>query len=228
MKKNRKNILFANREAAAAQLMDVLPLKEMKKDKWLIIALSRGGFAIASEIAKKTNLSIDLLFNEAIATPLNSDCEIARVSETEEIVIHEILAESFHIQNDYIFGEAKRQYEDHILPNIYSYRRDSTFCTLKGRHVLFIDEGCETGLKMMVGIKSALERGATSIYTASPVIPDNIALTLRQLADDVFSIHEVEDYLLTSSYYDAFEPITDASLHTIFDTMIVNNKEHYE
>jgi len=114
------------------------------------------------------------------------------------------------------------------LPKIYSYRKDSTFCTLEGRHVLFIDEGCETGLKMMVGIKSALERGATSIYTASPVMPDNIALTLKQLADDVFSIHEVEDYLLTSSYYDAFEPVSDEALHTIFDKMIVNNKEYNE
>ena len=78
MKKNRKNILFENRIEAAKQLMEVLPLKEMKKDKWLIIALSRGGFVIANEIAKRTKLSIDFLFNEAIAAPLNSECEIAQ------------------------------------------------------------------------------------------------------------------------------------------------------
>jgi len=228
MKKNCKNILFYNRNEAARQLMEVLPLKEMKKDKWVVIALSPGGFVIANEIAKRTKLSIDLLFNEAIAAPLNPNCEIARVSETEEIVIHDILADSFRIKNDYIFGEAKRQYEDHILPDIFSYRKDSTFCTLQGRHVLLVDEGCETGLKMMVGIKSALERGATSVYATSPVMPDNLALTLRRLADDVFPIHEVDDYILTSSYYDEFEEVTEKILHAIFDEMIVNNKEHNE
>ena len=221
MRKNCKNILFENRKAAAKQLLDVLPLKEMKRDNWLIIALSPGGFLVANEIAKKTDLAFDLLFNEAISAPLNPECEVARVSETEEIVIHERLTESFDIQNDYIFGEAKRQYEDHILPKIYSYRKDSKFCILQGRHVLFVDEGCETGLKMMVGIKSALERGASSIYVASPVMPENIALTLRKLTDDVFSSYEVEDYLLTSSYYDAFEDVTNKEMHKIFDKTIV-------
>jgi putative phosphoribosyl transferase len=228
VKKNCKNILFENRCEATKQLLDVLPIKEMKRDNWLVIALSPGGFFIANEIVKQSKLSIDFLFNEPIAAPLNKDCEVGRVSETEEIVIHEILTESFNIQNDYIFGEAKRQYEDHILPKIYSFRKESTFCTLQGRHVLFVDEGCETGLKMMVGIKSAMERGASSIYVASPVIPENISVTLRQLADDVFSIFEVEDYLLTSSYYDEFEPITDNVLHEIFDKMIVNNKDRNE
>lgn len=228
MKKNCKNILFKNREEAAKTLLEVLPVSEMKKNKWLIIALSRGGFVIANEIAKKTGLEIDFLFNEAIAAPLNNECEVARVSETEEIVIHELLTESFQIQNDYIFGEAKRQYEDHILPQIYSYRKDSTFCTLSGRQVLFVDEGCETGLKMMVGIKSAIERGAAAIYTASPVMPENISKSIKQLADDAFSSYEVEDYLLTSSYYDDFDSVTDKELHQIFDTMIVNNKDRNE
>lgn len=228
MKKNCRNILFEDRSDASRQLLEVLPLSEMKQDDWLIIALSPGGFYIANEIVKKTKLCIDFLFNEAIAAPLNKDCEIARVSETEEIVIHEILAESFNIQNDYIFGEAKRQYEDHILPKIYSFRKDSAFCTMKGRHVLFVDEGCETGLKMMVGIKSALQQGASSIYIAAPVIPENIAQILRQLADDVFSNYEVEDYLLTSSYYDEFKEISEKKLHKIFDKMIVNKKEDNE
>ncbi len=228
MKKNSRNILFKDRIEAARELLEVLPVSEMKKNKWLIIALSRGGFVIANEIAQRTGLELDFLFNEAITAPLNSECEVGRVSETEEIVIHELLIDSFQIQNDYIFGEAKRQYEDKILPQIYSYRKDSTFCTLEGRQVLFVDEGCETGLKMMVGIKSAIERGATAIYTVSPVMPVNIAHTLKQLADDAFSSYEVEDYLLTSSYYDDFEAVTDKKLHEIFDARIVKHKEKNE
>lgn len=224
MQKNCKNILFSDRKEAARQLLDVLPVGRMKAEQWIIIALSPGGFKIATYIANKLKLDVDVLFNEAINAPANAECEIARVSETEEIVIHEILTASFQIQNDYIFGEAKRQYEDRILPKIYRYRKDSTFCSIRNRHVLLLDEGCETGLKMMVGIKSALERKARSIYTASPVMPDNIAELMRQVVDDVFAIHEVDDYLLTSSYYDDFSPITDEKLRKLFD----KNKEDDE
>lgn len=217
MKKNTRGILFKDREEVAKQLLDILPLSEMKKKNWSIIALSAGGFKIAYELAKKTKLDVDLLFNEAICAPANAECEIARVSETEEIVIHEILTDSFGIQNDYIFGEAKRQYEDKILPKIYRYRKDSAFCLMENRHVLLLDEGCETGLKMMVGIKSALKRHAKAIYVVSPVMPTNIANTIRQLVDDVYAIHEVDDYLLTSSYYDEFMPISDETMKSMFE-----------
>ena len=218
IKKNKKGILFENRKDAAKQLLEMLPQSEMKRDNWIIIAVSSGGFEIAVEMAKRLHLDIDLLFNEAINAPFNPECEVARVSETEEIVIHEILADSFAIQNDYIFGEAKRQYEDKILTNIYRYRKDSTFCSLENRNVLLLDEGSETGMKIMVGIKSALEMNAKSIYVASPVIPSIIVHTVRQLVDDIFAIHEVEDYLLTASYYDDFEAPSVSKLQKLFET----------
>lgn len=223
IQKNCKGILFKNRLDAAKQLREVLPKYEMKHDNWIIIALSKGAYVIASDLAQKYKLDVDILFNEAITAPFNHDCEVARVSETEEIVIHERLCDSFEIQNDYIFGEAKRQYEDHILPKIYRYRKESAFCALRDRHVLLLDEGCETGLKMMVGIKSAIERGAASIFVASPVMPSNIVKEIRQIVDDVYAIHEVDDYLLTASYYDAFKALEEEEIIEMFEKNI--NKE---
>lgn len=228
IQKNVKGILFENRLDASRQLIDILPTYDMRHEDWLIIALSKGAFVIASDLAKKYKLNVDLLINEAITAPANADCEIARVSETEEIVIHERLCDAFEIQNDYIFGEAKRQYEDHILPKIYRYRKDSAFCSLKGRHVLLLDEGCETGLKMLVGVKSAIERGAKSIFVAAPVMPTNIVKEIQQIVDDVYTIHAVDDYLLTASYYDQFDKLTEEDMVKMFQTNQINqtiNKE---
>lgn len=217
IQKNCKNILFENRRDVARQLLDVLPTAQMKKDNWIIIAVSSGGFEIGLHIAKQLKLDIDLLFNEPIVSPVNKECEVARVSEIEEIVIHEILVKSFDIQNDYIFGEAKRMYEDKILPAIYKFRKDSAFCSLHNRNVLLIDEGSETGMKLMVGIKSAMQMKAGAIYVAAPVMPDEIIYSVNQLVDDVYAIHEVKDYLLTASYYDDFTPVGDEELVTLFE-----------
>ncbi|KIM11080.1 MAG: hypothetical protein KU37_08245 [Sulfuricurvum sp. PC08-66] len=221
--KNCKNILFENRAEVARQLLELLPTQQMKKNNWIVIAVSSGGFEIALALAKKLKLDVDLLFNEAIMSPVNSECEIARVSETEEIVIHELLVHSFEIQNDYIFGQAKRMYEDKILPDIYKFRKDSAFCSLYNRNVLLLDEGSETGMKLMVGIKSALEMKAKAIYVVAPVMPDDIVDNVNQLVDDVFCLYEVKDYLLTASYYNDFPLIEDEELAKLFE-----EKDKYE
>ena len=49
------------------------------------------------------------------------------VSETEEIVINDILINSFDINLDYIYGDAKRKHEDKILSYIYRYRKSTYF-----------------------------------------------------------------------------------------------------
>jgi len=226
IQKNCKNILFDNRKDVAKQLKEILPVSEMKKGQWIIVAVSSGGFELGLNLAESLKLDIEFLFNEAIVSPVNPECEVARVSETEEIVIHEVLVRSFNIQNDYIFGQAKRMYEDKILPDIYRFRKDSSFCSLKERNVLLIDEGSETGMKLMVGIKSALEIKAKAIYVVAPVLPDDIADNINQLVDDVFCIHEVKDYLLTSSYYDAFEAVDDEKLETLFEQRDKNEQRN--
>ncbi len=215
MRMNR--FLFKDRSDAAAQLKELLPIDRMKSESWNLIAVSSGGLVIASEMNKRLKLPIDFIFSAGITAPQNPECELARVSETEEIVIHQALVDAFEIQVDYIYGEATRKHEEKILSAIYQYRKGEHFKSMKGKTVLLIDEGSETGLKLMCAIKTAFAQKAKAVYVAAPIIPTSVAEALDPIVDEIFCLQEIDDYIDTGYYYDEFKPVDEEMIETILE-----------
>ncbi len=210
-------ITFKNRADAAMQLKELLPLDRMKSESWNLIAVSSGGLVIADAINARLRLPIDFIFSGAITAPQNPECELARVSETEEIVIHQALVDAFEIQVDYIYGEATRKHEEKILSAIYQYRKGEHFKSMKGKNILLVDEGSETGLKLMCAIKTAFAQKAKAVYVAAPIMPGSVVEALDPIVDGVFCLHEIDDYIDTGFYYQEFEPVEEETIETILE-----------
>ena len=211
------NQYFLNRDDAAEKLIDALPIERIRAEKWKVIAVSSGGLKIAAAVAARAGVCVDILFSEAIYAPSNQDCELGRVSETEEIVVHEELVDAFDIQYDYIYGEAHRKHEEKILASIYQFRKGMQFPNLKDEHILLIDEGCETGLKLMAGIKTAMNMDAKAVFVAIPVAPKSVAEALNQIVDEAYMVHEVNDYVKTYCYYKDFKAVSDSEIEEILE-----------
>jgi len=54
-------------------------------------------------------------------------------------------------------------FDEKILPKVYKYKKGELINSIKGRNILFVDIGCETGSRMMSCIKTAIKLGATDI-----------------------------------------------------------------
>ena len=212
--KQYKHIL-KDHEDAAMKLKDVIPMQKLKDEKWKLIAVSRGGLSLSNYIGKKLSNEIDFLFSEAIMAPNNDECEVARVSETEEIVINDNLVSTFDIQYDYIYGEAHRKHEEKILSYIYQYRKGMPFSSMENEVVLLIDEGSETGMKFMTALKTVLAQKPKAVYIAVPVIPSDVLELLEPFADDVFFLHNIDDYVETSLYYEDLPTIEEEQIEKI-------------
>jgi len=206
--KGRK-FLFKDRSDAAEKLKEQLPLDQMKQDKWHLVAVSSGGLELIHYLNTRLNLKRDFLFSAGIYAPKNSECELARVSEYEEIVINDSLVQAFDIKYDYIYGEASRKHEEKILSYIYKYRKGKHFEKVQGKTVMLVDEGAESGLKLMAAIKTILAMNPKAVYVAVPVIPSDLLDVLEPLADDIFLVSAPDDYVDTKSYYETFEAVTD-------------------
>ncbi|MBA1438085.1 MAG: phosphoribosyltransferase [Epsilonproteobacteria bacterium] len=211
-----KDILL-NRKDAAIQLVDVIPMQKLKEQQWYIVAMSKGGLELAYHLRGRYKNPIDILFSEAITAPNNPECEIARVSETEEIVIHEDLVSSFDIQLDYIYGEAHRKHEEGILSNIYQFRKGKPFESMRDKVVLLIDEGSETGTKFMTALKTVLAQSPKAVYIAVPVIPTDVLEVLEHFVDNLFFLYDIDDYVETPLYYKKLEPVTDETIEKILE-----------
>jgi putative phosphoribosyl transferase len=211
-----KNIL-KDRKDAAQQLFDVLPMHQIKEEQWSIIAVSRGGLELASYLKGNMSNELNILFLEAIMAPHNDECEIARVSETEEIVINEKLIDAFEIQYDYVYGEAHRKHEEDILSYIYKYRKGKPFASMKNKIVLLVDEGAETGSKFMTALKTILAQQPKAVYVAVPVLPSDILEQLETFVDDIFFVYDIDDYVETALYYEKLEDVNDEMMEKLLE-----------
>ena len=207
--------MFADRREAAEVLMDQLPLDRMKQEEWVIVAVASGGVVLAGFLHRKLGLRIDWLFNEMIPAPNNPTLELGRISENEEIVIHEELVAAFDVKYDYIYGEARRRHEEKILANIYHFRHGRAFPNLQDQRVMLIDQGSESGLKMACGIKSILTMDPEALYVAAPVMPMEVAEALESYCDALYCPHILTDYIETTCYYTKLEKVSDMDLKQI-------------
>jgi putative phosphoribosyl transferase len=209
--------IIKNREDAARKLLDVIPMNKFKEEKWNIVAVSRGGFSLGTFINKRYKNNLEILFLEPIMAPHNLECEVARVSETEEIVIHEQLVQSFGIQYDYIYGEAHRKHEENILSHVYQFRKGRPFPSMEKEVVLLIDEGSETGSKLITALKTILAQKPKAVYIAVPVLPSDVLEQLEPFVDDIFFLHDIEDYVETSLYYEELEQLDDEMIEKLIE-----------
>ena len=211
-----KDILL-NRTDAARKLVDILPMQKFRDEKWNIIAVSRAGLELGMIIRGKYSNHLDILFSEAIMAPNNPECEIARVSENEEIVLNEELINSFGVQYDYIYGEAHRKHEEDILSYIYRYRKGEPFPDMQNEVVLLVDDGSETGSKFMTALKTILVQKPKAIYIAVPVIPTDVLEILETFVDEIFFLYNIEDYVQTGLYYKDFNDVNDEELEKLLE-----------
>ncbi len=192
-----------NRSDAAIKFLDILTedLHYLDESEWVLCALGLDALPLVNIIAKRLQLKYDILFHEEILAPNNQECTIATVTETEEIVIHKELADSFDIGLDYIYGQSHMRYEEDILKKIYRYRRGEKLVTMKDKNILFVDDSCENNLIALAGIKTAINAGAKKIAYMCAVIPKEIEIVFEKEIDELFYLYSAYNYIDNQHYY---------------------------
>lgn len=211
------NIYFEDRADASRQLIEILPTELLSKNETVVIGVSEGGVYFADQIATAINGQMDILLTEPILAPNNPEVTIAMVSETEEVVMHKALIDAFEINEDYVYGEAHRKYEEEVLSYVYRYRKGKDLLPLQGKYVVLADECIETGLTMLVALKSVIARGAKNIFIATPILDKTVYQNLLSVCDGVFCPYKIKDYISIEYYYNEFESFNFDEIETIIN-----------
>ncbi|KEA45694.1 sodium:proton antiporter [Campylobacter mucosalis] len=214
-------IKFKNQLDAATKLFEILPKKELLDRKTLVICPSLESVIMADELCLRLGLNYEMLFCEPIPAPNNAECNIAVVSETEEIVLNDALIRAFGISYDFVYGEAHRKYEEKILKNIYKFRKGNLIGKekLDDRNILLVDEGCETGLTALVCIKTLINLGAKTISYATPVIAQDVAVVLGEIVDEIYAVDKIVNFIDVDSYYEEkLETTTECIMSILEDS----------
>ncbi len=222
---SNRNTYFEDREDASKQLIDMLPIELFSQNETVVIGVSEGGVYFADHIANALDAQMDILLTEPILAPNNPELPIAMISETEEVLMHKALIDAFEISEDYVYGEAHRKYEDEVLAYVYKYRKGKDLVSLQGKYVVLTDECIETGLTMMVALKSVIARGAKNIYIATPILDRTVYQNLLTVCDGVFCPHKILDYISIEYYYKDFETMRFDEISEIVHQQVIRYKD---
>jgi putative phosphoribosyl transferase len=201
-------IYYKDRAAAASLLIDTLPVKVLRENETVVIGISEGAVYYADKVADALDAQMDILLTEPIVAPNNPSLPIAMISETQEVVMHKALIDAFEISEDFVYAEANRKYDEEVLSYVYKYRKGKDLHSLKGKYVVLVDECIETGLTMMVALKSTIAREAKNIYIATPILDNSVYENLVAVCDGVFCPHKIQDYISIEYYFQNFEKLT--------------------
>ena len=219
------NMYFEDREDASKQLIETLPIELLSKNETVVIGVSEGGVYFADQIARAIDAQMDILLAEPVLAPNNPELAIAMVSETEEVVMHKALIDAFEINEDYVYGEAHRKYEEEVLAYVYKYRKGKDLISLQGKYVVLADECIETGLTMMVALKSVIARGAKNIFIATPILDKGVYENLLTVCDGVFCPHKIQDYISIEYYYKDFQRLNFEEISSMVNDQEVKIRE---
>jgi len=212
--------LFSDRNDAADQLIEALPAASFRERDVVVVAISDGAVPIADRVARALDASMDIFLSEAIPAPKNPELPIAMISETQTMVMHHALVDAFGIDEDYLYAEGERRYENQVLSYVYRYRHGAPMRSVDGRAVILVDECVETGITTLVAIKSMIEQRAKNVYLAVPVLEDTVYENLIPVCDGVYCPHRIRDYISIEYYYENLEKPTFEAIERIL--------EHYE
>jgi len=194
--------LFDDRQDAVNRLLSVMPVDEFKSRDTAVVALSSGGALVAQEVASRLDADLHVLLSENIYAPKNRELVIAKVSETQDVLVHHAFVDSFNIDIAWVYSEATRLYQKKIISHQKICRNARQLEPLSNRVVILVDECVETDITALLAVKSMISQKVKNVYIAVPVLDLFSHESLTQVSDGVYSPYVISDYISIEYYYE--------------------------
>ncbi len=202
---------FADRADAGRRLAG--KLAHLKDRQPVVLALPRGGAAVAFEIAQALAAPLDIVLVRKIGVPWQPELALGAVSDgaQAETFIDPELVKELPLPERYVEEETARQLEE-IERRRKIYRADRPPLDVAGRTAIVVDDGIATGATMRVALR-AVRRGAPAwLVLAVPVAPPDTLAELRKEADEAVCLETPPMLGAIGFYYRDFHQMTDAEV----------------
>ena len=209
--------MFKNLKELSNALLEKLPVNSLLNSNTLLLALSKKSILITESLAKTLNLNYDILLQRSIYAPNSSSTTIAKVSETQDLVLHTNLIYSFEIDQNWIYSKAKEIYEKSLKNDIRKFRKGDKLTTVTNRDILLTGYVIEDGMSTLCAIKSLINLGAKSIILAVGIIPSNIYDNLNRKVDSIYFVKKEDDFVDKDHYFKIVEDYDEELIKYILD-----------
>jgi putative phosphoribosyl transferase len=205
---------FRDRADAGRQL--AAALSSYRDENPVVMALPRGGVPVAAEVARALKAPLGIILVRKIGAPSQPELALGAVVDGNEPVI---------VRNPHVMawtGTSQDEFERICRQELAEIeRRRDRFLDKRpalkpdGRTTIVVDDGIATGATTRVALRAIRMHHPKKLVLAAPVAASGAMKELRELADDVVCLTELEPLGAVSMFYDDFEQLSDRDVTDI-------------
>ena len=207
---------FVNRREAGQRLAEAL--ERYRDDETVVLALPRGGLAVALPIAEALNAPLDLLLVRKIGVPFEPEVAMGAVLEGNPPVVVRLEETIRELQIAHAVFEAEKDRAlKELARRMQVYRRGRPLSDVHGKTVVLVDDGIATGATVTAALAGLRRLKPDAIVLAVPVAPRRLFARLATEADTFVCLDELGRIGTVSLHYDHFEQLSDEDVIALLE-----------
>jgi putative phosphoribosyl transferase len=194
---------FASRLQAGRMLAAQLT-KKYRYENCAVVALDDGGVMVGAQIASELHCVLMLMLSSEINLPREPDA-VAGITAGGTMAYNQKYSQG---EIDELVGEYRGLIEQEKLTSLHELNRligtggviDKKL--LKGHNVILVSEGLKSGFPLDLMDEYLKTIAIEKLIVATPLASVGAVDRMHIIADDIYCLNVVEDYISTDHYYD--------------------------
>ena len=196
---------FRDRNEAGERLATTLAETGLRAD--LILAIPRGGVAVAVPVARRLGAPLDVLIARKVGAPGHAELAIGAVTSLGAVWNTDPIRALGLSPAERDAAEARADAE--VRTRAAVFRAVQPAEPVRGRRVLLVDDGLATGATMAAAVSAVQQGGARSVVAAAPVGAPDAVQRLWESGAMVVLISAPAEFGAVGAYYDDFRPLSE-------------------
>jgi len=200
--------MFRDRADAGRRL--AVELARFRNQAPVVLALPRGGVAVAAEIASALGAPLDLVIVRKIGVPFQPELAMGAVAEgpAPTIVRNEDVIAQAQVDEAAFQAVQDREIAE-IARRRTRYLGGRAAVDVGGRTAIVVDDGIATGATVRAALRAVRRRKPKRLVLAVPVAPPETISSLFDEADEIVCLEQPLSFGAIGFFYADFRQLSD-------------------
>ncbi len=201
---------FRDRREAGRELSEQLRIRQEKGilPHPVVLALPRGGVAVAREIARALEAPLDVLVVRKIGAPFHEEFGVGALAGEGPPLFDETTLARLGLTEARLAPVVERERKE-LRRREERYRQGRPAPELKDSTAIVVDDGVATGVTAHAALRSVRRQEPERLVLAVPVCSPEAAEVLRREVDELVCLHRPRSFSSVGEWYEDFAQLTD-------------------